>query len=102
MNAPALAVVAPVRMNVTLASATFSWSWWLSVDRISSCVMSLECSRCVLGTLRRTIGSFLDVLSVKDRWSLGDDVPSALVFVEEMNRFREHSVQVGVLMIVFI
>jgi hypothetical protein len=74
MATPALAVVTPMGMNVSLASATFAWSWWLAIDRVSGCVVSLERARCFLS--RRTLGTFLligfllGVAHVEHGWSL--------------------------------
>jgi hypothetical protein len=99
MAAPALAVVTPVRVNVALVSATFSWSWWFAIDRVSGCVVSLERARCLLS--RRTLGRFLlsglllVVSHIEHRLCLRSDNPSTLVFVEETNRLSEQSVEIS-------
>jgi hypothetical protein len=104
--APALAAVAPMGMNVPLASATFAWSWWLAIDRVSGCAMSLECARCFLS--RRTLGTFLligfllGVTHVEHGWCLRGYNPGTLVLVEEMNRLSKQSTEVSSWIIAFV
>jgi hypothetical protein len=84
-------------MNVSLASATFAWSWWLAIDWVSGCVVSLERARCLLSC--RTLGTFLliglllGVAHVEHGWCLRGDNPSTLVLVEETNRLSKQSVE---------
>jgi hypothetical protein len=93
-------------MNVSLASATFAWSWWLVVDRVSGCVMSLERARCLLS--HRTLGTFLligllfGVSHIEYRWCLRGDNPGTLVLVEETNCLSKQSVEFSSWMLAFV
>jgi hypothetical protein len=99
MASPALAVVTPMGMNVPLSSAIFALSWWLALDWVSGCVMSLERTRCLMS--RRTLGTFLliglllSVSHVEHGLCLRGDNPSTLVLVEETNRLSKHSIEVS-------
>jgi hypothetical protein len=106
MASPSLAVVTPMGMNMSLASATFAWSWWLAIDRVSGCVVSLECARCFLS--RRTLGILLlsgfllCVAHVEHRWRLRGDNPGSLVLVEETNCLSKQSVEFSSWMLAFV
>jgi hypothetical protein len=106
MASPLLAVITPMGMNMSLASATFAWSWWLAIDRVSGCVVSLECVRCFLS--RRTLGTFvligllLGVAHVEHGWCLRGDNPGTLVLVEETNCLSKQSIEVSSRIIAFL
>jgi hypothetical protein len=111
MAAPALAVVTPMGMKMSLTSATFSRSWWLAINWVSGCVVSLECtgsslSRRSFGTswsvlIHGGVGSLVVSCGEYGRCLRADD-PCTLVFVEETNRFSEQSVQVSVGVLTFV
>jgi hypothetical protein len=106
MAAKALAGVTPMGMNVSLASATFAWSWWLAIDRVPGRVVSLECARCLLSC--RTLGTFLligfllGVSYVEHGLCPCSDNPSTLVLVEETNRLSKQSTEVSSRIIAFV
>jgi hypothetical protein len=99
MASSALAGITPMGMNVSLSSATLAWSWWLVVDWVSCCVVSLERTRCFLS--RRTFGTFLLIglrfsdSHIEHGLCLCGDDPGTLVLVEETNCLSKQSVEVS-------